>query len=174
MFVEYIYMNSRTPKRHAETLRNWNIPFQLKKRNTYRNGIDNLEFYHVIFDFPYFHFILTQAFISFRHPLCHFWLPIHLFYFNPSIHFIQEFVMSFKLLTHSFIQTSFMLFFATYLLIQFKFLLCLLVTNLPFPLSICQHFNHQLIHLIQAFYQTPSTQCHHPLFHIMISHNQAS
>jgi hypothetical protein len=42
MFVEYIYMNSTTPKRHAETPRNWNIPFQLKKRNTYRNGIDNL------------------------------------------------------------------------------------------------------------------------------------
>jgi hypothetical protein len=35
-------MNSTTPKRHAETLRNWNIPFQLKKRNTYRNRIDNL------------------------------------------------------------------------------------------------------------------------------------
>ena len=45
MFVEfiYIYMNSTTPKRHAETLRNWNIPFQLKKRNTYRNEIDNLD-----------------------------------------------------------------------------------------------------------------------------------
>ena len=42
MFVEYIYMNSTTPKRHAETLRNRNIPFQLKKRNIYRNGIDNL------------------------------------------------------------------------------------------------------------------------------------
>ena len=35
-------MNSTIPKRHAETLRNRNIPFQLKKRNTYRNGIDNL------------------------------------------------------------------------------------------------------------------------------------
>ena len=34
-------MNSTTPKRHAETLRNRNISFQLKKRNTYRNGIDN-------------------------------------------------------------------------------------------------------------------------------------
>jgi hypothetical protein len=44
MFVEYIYMNSTTPKRHAETLRNWNITFQLKKQNTYRNGIDNLAF----------------------------------------------------------------------------------------------------------------------------------
>jgi hypothetical protein len=42
MFVEYIYMNSTIPKRHAETLRNWNIPFQLKKQNTYRNEIDNL------------------------------------------------------------------------------------------------------------------------------------
>ena len=44
MFVEYIYiyMNSTTPKRHAETLRNWNIQFLLKKQNTYRNGIDNL------------------------------------------------------------------------------------------------------------------------------------
>jgi hypothetical protein len=31
MFVEYIYMNSTTPKRHAETLQNWNIPFQLNK-----------------------------------------------------------------------------------------------------------------------------------------------
>jgi len=28
----YIYMNSTTPKRHAETLRNRNIPFQLKKQ----------------------------------------------------------------------------------------------------------------------------------------------
>ena len=37
-------MNSTTPKWHAETLQNWNIPFQLKKRNTYRNGIDNLDF----------------------------------------------------------------------------------------------------------------------------------
>jgi hypothetical protein len=36
-------MNSTTPKRHAETLQNWNIPFQLKKRNTYRNEIDNLD-----------------------------------------------------------------------------------------------------------------------------------
>ena len=35
-------MNSITPKRHAETLRNQNIPFQLKNRNTCRNGIDNL------------------------------------------------------------------------------------------------------------------------------------
>jgi hypothetical protein len=43
MFVEYIYMNSTTPKRHAETLQNWNIPFQLKKQNIYRNGIDNFE-----------------------------------------------------------------------------------------------------------------------------------
>jgi hypothetical protein len=42
MFVIYIYMNSTTPKRHAETPRNWNIPFQLKKQNTYRNRIDNL------------------------------------------------------------------------------------------------------------------------------------
>jgi len=41
MFVD-IYMNSTTPKRHAETLRNWNIQFQLKKKNTYWNGIDNL------------------------------------------------------------------------------------------------------------------------------------
>ena len=38
-------MNSTIPKRHAETLRNRNIPFQLKKRNTYRNGIDNLGAY---------------------------------------------------------------------------------------------------------------------------------
>ena len=47
MFVEYIYIyiyiyNNTAPKRHAETLQNWNIPFQLKKQNTYRNGIDNL------------------------------------------------------------------------------------------------------------------------------------
>jgi hypothetical protein len=33
-------MNSITPKRHAETLRNWNILFQLKKRNTYQNRIN--------------------------------------------------------------------------------------------------------------------------------------
>ena len=45
MFVEYIYMNNTTSKRHAETLRNWNIPFQLKKQNTYWNGIDNLALY---------------------------------------------------------------------------------------------------------------------------------
>jgi len=45
MFVIYIYMNSTTPKRHAETLRNWNISFQLKKWNTYRNKIDNLALY---------------------------------------------------------------------------------------------------------------------------------
>ena len=45
MFMEYIYiyMNSTTPKRHAETLRNRNISFQLKKQNIYRNGIDNLD-----------------------------------------------------------------------------------------------------------------------------------
>ena len=44
MFVEYIYiyMNSTTPKWHAEILWNWNISFQLKKKNTYQNGIDNL------------------------------------------------------------------------------------------------------------------------------------
>jgi hypothetical protein len=42
MFIEYIYMNSTTPKQHAETLQNWNISFQLRKQNTYRNGIDNL------------------------------------------------------------------------------------------------------------------------------------
>ena len=36
-------MNSTTPKRHAETLRNRNIPFQLKKQNTCQNGIDNLD-----------------------------------------------------------------------------------------------------------------------------------
>jgi hypothetical protein len=40
-YVCWIY-NSTTPKRHVETLRNWNIQFQLKKRNTYWNGIDNL------------------------------------------------------------------------------------------------------------------------------------
>jgi hypothetical protein len=36
-------MNNTTPKRHAETFRNRNIPFQLKKQNTYRNEIDNLD-----------------------------------------------------------------------------------------------------------------------------------
>ena len=35
-------MNSTTPKRHAGTLRNWNVSFQLKNRNGDRNGIDNL------------------------------------------------------------------------------------------------------------------------------------
>ena len=35
-------MNSTTPKRHAETLRNLNISFQLKKQNTYQNRIHNL------------------------------------------------------------------------------------------------------------------------------------
>ena len=35
-------MNSTTSKRHVETLRNRNIPFQLKKLNTCRNGIENL------------------------------------------------------------------------------------------------------------------------------------
>ena len=35
-------MNSITPKRHIEMVRNRNIPFQLKKQNTCRNGIDNL------------------------------------------------------------------------------------------------------------------------------------
>ena len=35
-------MNSTTSKQHDETLWNWNISFQLKKRNTYQNGIDNL------------------------------------------------------------------------------------------------------------------------------------
>jgi len=43
MFVEYIYMNSTIPKRHAETLRNLNISFQLKKQNIYQNGINNLD-----------------------------------------------------------------------------------------------------------------------------------
>jgi hypothetical protein len=36
-------MNNTTPKWHVETLRNWNISFQLKKQNTYRNEIDNLD-----------------------------------------------------------------------------------------------------------------------------------
>jgi len=36
-------MNSTIPKRYAETLRNQNIPFQLKKQNTCRNGINNLD-----------------------------------------------------------------------------------------------------------------------------------
>jgi len=40
--IIYIYMNSTTPKWHAETLRNRKIPFQLKKQNTCRNEIDNL------------------------------------------------------------------------------------------------------------------------------------
>ena len=40
-------MNSTTLKRHAKTLRNWNIPFQLKKQNTYLNRIDNLGFYSI-------------------------------------------------------------------------------------------------------------------------------
>ena len=35
-------MNSTTPKRHAETLRNRNVPFQSKNQNDDRNGIDNL------------------------------------------------------------------------------------------------------------------------------------
>ena len=35
-------MNNTTPKRHAETPQNKNIPFQLKKQNTYQNEIDNL------------------------------------------------------------------------------------------------------------------------------------
>jgi len=36
-------MNSTTPKRHAEIFWNWNISFQLKKQNIYRNRIDNLD-----------------------------------------------------------------------------------------------------------------------------------
>jgi hypothetical protein len=44
MFVEYIYMNSTTLKRYAETLQNWNISFQLKKQNTYWNEIATLDF----------------------------------------------------------------------------------------------------------------------------------
>ena len=39
-------MNSTIPKRHAETLRNWNIPFQSKNRNDDRNSIDNLGSYN--------------------------------------------------------------------------------------------------------------------------------
>ena len=35
-------MNSTTPKRHAETLQNRNVPFQSKNQNGDRNGIDNL------------------------------------------------------------------------------------------------------------------------------------
>jgi hypothetical protein len=42
MFVEYVCVNSIIPKRHAETLQNWNISFQLKKQNVYQNEIDNL------------------------------------------------------------------------------------------------------------------------------------
>ena len=34
-------MNSTIPKQHARTLRNRNVPFQLKNRNGDRNGIDN-------------------------------------------------------------------------------------------------------------------------------------
>jgi hypothetical protein len=53
MFFEYIYiyiyMNSITPKRHAETLQNWNISFQLKKQNIYRNEIHNLDLNEHIF-----------------------------------------------------------------------------------------------------------------------------
>ena len=36
-------MNSTTPKRHAETLQNQNVPFQSKNRNGNRNSIDNYE-----------------------------------------------------------------------------------------------------------------------------------
>ena len=39
-----VCVNSSIPKRHAKTLWNWNISFQLKKQNTYQNGIDNLDF----------------------------------------------------------------------------------------------------------------------------------
>jgi len=38
----HTHTNSTTPKWHAETLLNWIIPFQLKKQNIYRSGIDNL------------------------------------------------------------------------------------------------------------------------------------
>ena len=54
MFVEfYIYIytvqpRNDTPKRHSETLRNQNIPFQLKKQKTYRNGSDNLGQNHTL------------------------------------------------------------------------------------------------------------------------------
>ena len=41
-------MNSTIPKRHAETLQNRNISFQLKKQNTCRNGIDNLGKYIIL------------------------------------------------------------------------------------------------------------------------------
>ena len=34
-------MNSTIPKRHAETLRNQNVPFQSKNQNDDQNGIDN-------------------------------------------------------------------------------------------------------------------------------------
>ena len=65
-------MNSTTPKRHAETLRNRNISFQLKKRNTYRNGIDNLDF-----TFNALNFVLIMS--PYLTPLFIF----HLFFLSP-------------------------------------------------------------------------------------------
>ena len=65
MFVEYIYiyMNSTTPKRHAKTFRNRNIPFQLKKQNTYRNEINSL-----VFNNLNFYFILNLFSATFNYP----------------------------------------------------------------------------------------------------------
>jgi len=45
MFIEYIYIyiyEQYNPERYTETFQNWNISFQLKKQNTFRNEIDNL------------------------------------------------------------------------------------------------------------------------------------
>ena len=42
MFVEYIYKQYNFKMARRNTLK-LNIPFQLKKQNTYRNRIDNLD-----------------------------------------------------------------------------------------------------------------------------------
>ena len=69
MFVElyiYIYIYEQY---NPETLWNRNIQFQLKKRNTYRNGIDNLvqQFYFVSYYFSWIEY--DDFFFIFRRPI---------------------------------------------------------------------------------------------------------
>jgi len=76
----YIYIYSTTSKRYVEILRNWNIPFQLKKQNTYQNEIDNLAFIKhltsllfLFFSFCFSCVSLTSAAVIEKRSLCCFY-----------------------------------------------------------------------------------------------------
>ena len=53
-------MNSMTPKRHAGTLRNQNVPFQSKNRNGDRNNINNYALNSSIFQEKNLYFTVSK------------------------------------------------------------------------------------------------------------------